>query len=155
METLSRRRQLPIEATGKRALALCAACPLAEVCAIKPAEECLQISLDDCGGAEEPLLPEQRRSYRELLMDDSVPTIMAQPKILPKKPEVKKPIPAPVQPRKQAIPRPPVIERPKDRPLKKGARIGEVIGDAIADIFASMISVRGVATVAKSKKGST
>lgn len=156
MEKLRQHKTPPLQLTGKRALALCGSCPLAELCAQKPIESCPQTYEGDGEGGEfnAPSVVEPRRSYKELLMDDSVPVVMAQPKLVSQKPTMKKPVaqrPIPKQPAAKVLPAKPI----EKKPFRKDARIGELLGEAIADIFASMISVRGVAAATKSRKSPT
>lgn len=125
---------------GAKAIELCAACPLKDMCAIKPVEECIA-DVADSGAPIEASPP--RTSYRKELLDDGIPSVTAQ---LAKKPLVlSKPTPKPVMapPPKPPQPKAPPAKKPVRRP--PSPRLHESLGEAIADIFADLVAMRGTA----------
>lgn len=141
-----------------RAVALCEGCPMAKFCAVRVVAPCetpqeRNEQIDAGGGgyeavAQQPEMP-VRRSYRNELMDDSLPLVMAK---LQKK---KEPLPVfrpPAVKKAEAVthavakPRPAVPPRKPTPPRPRRETAGEGTGDILADIMLSMLSVRAVAT---------
>lgn len=138
---------------GERALAICASCPLAQVCQAVAVEKCEFI--DEGSGDATPVMPEPERfdreqpSYRTLLLDDATPLVMARP--LQQLNQVSRaPITAPRPSiKKKTLTPPPQVKKPAVK--RRGPTAIERTGEAIADIFASFIGVRGVAKAAQQR----
>lgn len=150
-----------ISPMAARAVGLCEGCPLAKFCAIKPVAPCeTEASREDrietSGGSYDGnLVPELDKpvtlSYRKQLMDDTIPTVVAD---LRKRKDIRPPVPRwissvpaaastqspPSRNRRVTPKQPPHVERPPE----SGAGI-------VADILVSMIGVSAIAT-ARGKK---
>lgn len=125
---------------ASRAVALCEGCPMAKLCASKNTGKCPppeikqqmleSIDIGDGGANTAPV------SYRKQLLDDSIPSVMAQltPKPVVKKPEIRPShLPLP-----KAAPRPaPMAKLPErrqpPRPMRQQNDMS-AIGRAVADI---------------------
>lgn len=152
-QELVKQRRLRPEVPQKMAagaLNLCMGCPLANICPTKTPGECPpqlaeQVVEYSGDGDYAPI----KTSYMSELLDDSKPTVMAN--------LIKKPVPPPKRTPKAALPiHPPVLpaphstppkspkQPPKPRPNRSPAYPHEQLGEAIADIFYAMLSVRSL-----------
>lgn len=174
MNQLTTKERLPLQREkaaaapmAARAVALCEGCPMAKFCVIKEVAPCetplqrgeqIESGGGESGGSalDKPLPP--RTSYREALMDDSVPFVMAN---LQKKKETALPRPQPAPPR-PVVTRPPkhtaapspTPARPVASPTKKVPMAERRSGtsDIVADILVSLFGVQSL-TSARVKKG--
>ena len=155
-ERLISRNLRAVTPLATRAVALCEGCPMAKFCAIKTISPCETASAQqtriESGGEYEgiiaPSLP--KRSYKEELMNDAIPIVMAD---LQKKKELPVP-PTPKLPLSVKSPLPPRALTPQHTSPPRVPRtantfqqpeVGEP-GTLLADIIASLIGVRGIAT---------
>lgn len=138
-EMLLPRKQAVQSEIASRAVALCEGCPMAKLCASKNTGKCPppevkqqmleSIDIGDGGANTAPV------SYRKQLLDDSIPSVMAQltPKPVVKKPEIRPShLPLP-----KAAPRPaPIAKTPDRRPSRPLRQKHDMsaIGQAVADI---------------------
>ena len=148
-ELLKERRGLRPDVPQKiavGAVALCMGCPLAAICPTKAPGECppdLAEQLINDGDYAPPI----KTSYLQDLLDDSKPTVKAN--------LVRKPLP-PSRPEKAKPPTKPPVQTPvaKSVPIRKKQpkqppklRLSyphEQVGEAIADIFYALFSVRSM-----------
>lgn len=134
---------------GGRALVLCATCPLAAVCAKAPIEKCEYV--DDGGVSPAPeKAPEKQLTYQELLMDDAVPVVMARP-VAGDAHVQRKPVNLPPKVQRKAAPKPRQAAKPVPKHRPRPA-LAERAGEAVADIFASLIGARGMAKAVKQRR---
>ncbi len=148
-ELLKERRGLRPDVPQKmagNAVSLCMGCPLAAICPTKAPGECppdLAEQLINDGDYAPPI----KTSYLQDLLDDSKPTVKANlvRKPLPPsrpvkaKPPTKPPVQTPV-----AKPVPIRKKQPKQPPKLRLSYPHEQVGEAIADIFYALFSVRSM-----------
>ena len=148
-ELLKERRGLRPDVPQKiaaGAVALCMKCPRAAICPTKAPGECppdLAEQLINDGDYAPPI----KTSYLQDLLDDSKPTVKANlvRKPLPPsrpvkaKPPTKPPVQTPV-----AKPVPIRKKQPKQPPKLRLSYPHEQVGEAIADIFYALFSVRSM-----------
>lgn len=155
-QELLKERRLRPEVPQKMAAGavnLCMGCPLANICPTKTPGECppqLAKQVVEYGGDGD--YAPVKTSYMSELLDDSKPTVMAN--------LIRKPVPPPKRTPKAVLPsRPPVLpvlrsaslkspkQPPKPRPKRPPAYPHEQLGEAIADIFYAMLSVRSLKSI--------